>query len=876
MSGERNRRSLAFRGGGLAVTGASGVGGGHGHSWEAQAWQDRHLNGNRPEQEEDRDLGARGASLGTLEGGGSPGLDVAVEGGHLTEVSVLRCSSAINLQPTAPDWSAPGAVGSPAHYPLLKSKHGALTGRCFYANTCQKPVLFSTSPLGTSWLVQFPTYKYTSHPLKYGFFMVVLSCQMSAHGLEQDRQLRFKGSVSFFAHSERFTWKVSHRGDHRKPSGSKGVFHSRFLFLSPCQDTEKPGDADGEDAEYRNKPNENSYCYQLLQELNKQRKNGILCDVNIVVSGQVFRAHKNILVAGSRFFKTLYCLTKNESCDQTTITHLDVAAVQGFSVILDFLYSGNLLLTSQNAIEVMSVASYLQMTEVVQSCRAFIKDALNISIKSEAPDSVVVDYNKRRAVTKDGKGADKKPSNFWATSILSKLSIKASGHIKEEPSDVEGSIGESYPLSSSGWGYDNSSESAENEPQGPGPVFVWNDAAIQTGRRDFKQEPGSGRRKNQTTRRYVYNMTPEPEESFDEGMFVQPSSSYSKDDLQFFSENAAASVHSSQALYLHKTLIEQKCCLVRTFAKFTLLKDWRILLNKGSAVNCKVEKEYYHTQGRSHLDGISPVALKEMRCYSKANDAALPAVDYEGEVGSAWCYFEVVVTNPHPLRFHRFNTVCKQEDKERIRKFVLGVKLEDPAPAFSAPSELANQIQYSLLQDAQPRESWENGESSASVVNKLKCPHCNYIAKHRRTLKRHLIIHSGVRSFSCDICGKLFTRREHVKRHSLVHKKDKKYKCMVCKKIFMLAASVGIRHGSRRYGVCVDCADSHQGSQEGLDAMQELEFSREDDFEENEAGEGEGEGEEDLGEEGEEHAENDQAHWEEADASEVCVTLEED
>lgn len=60
------------------------------------------------------------------------------------------------------------------------------------------------------------------------------------------------------------------------------------------------------------------------------------------------------------------------------------------------------------------------------------------------------------------------------------------------------------------------------------------------------------------------------------------------------------------------------------------------------------------------------------------------------------------------------------------------------------------------------------GESSHLAINKLKCPHCNYIAKHRRTLKRHLIIHSGVRSFSCDICGKLFTRREHVKRHSLV------------------------------------------------------------------------------------------------------------
>uniref|UniRef100_A0A3Q2CAL2 Zinc finger and BTB domain containing 10 n=1 Tax=Cyprinodon variegatus TaxID=28743 RepID=A0A3Q2CAL2_CYPVA len=471
--------------------------------------------------------------------------------------------------------------------------------------------------------------------------------------------------------------------------------------------------------DYRNKPNENSYCYQLLQELDKQRKSGILCDVNIVVSGQVFRAHKNILVAGSRYFKTLYCLTKSEAQDQATVTHLDIAAVQGFSVILDFLYSGNLLLTSQNAIEVMTVASYLQMTEVVQSCRAFIKDALNISIKQEAPDSVVVDYNKRQTVAKDGqKGLDRKPSNFWATSILSKLSIKASSNqgkdaideddvnsrVKEETSDVEVTAagGEGCALvtpgASGNWTHhnDTSSDSAEtndiratsNQTQ----VFVWNEpvaggtAAAPTGmkREATDAAAGSGRRKKQTTtRRFVYNFQPEPEEGFDEGMFIQPPASYPREDFSSLSENAEA----------------------------------------------------------SHL-----------------------------------------------------------------------------------------------------------------ALNKLKCPHCNYIAKHRRTLKRHLIIHSGVRSFSCDICGKLFTRREHVKRHSLVHKKDKKYKCMVCKKIFMLAASVGIRHGSRRYGVCADCADSHQATQEGLEGM---EFPRDEDFD--------GEEVEDV--EGEEPTDNDQSNWGEGSAA---------
>lgn len=71
MSGERNRRSLAFRGGGLATTGPSGSGGSNSNSWEAQACQDRHLNGNRPDQDEDKVLGAKGPSLVKVEGGGS-------------------------------------------------------------------------------------------------------------------------------------------------------------------------------------------------------------------------------------------------------------------------------------------------------------------------------------------------------------------------------------------------------------------------------------------------------------------------------------------------------------------------------------------------------------------------------------------------------------------------------------------------------------------------------------------------------------------------------------------------------------------------------------------------------------------------------------
>ncbi|EPQ11190.1 Zinc finger and BTB domain-containing protein 10 [Myotis brandtii] len=109
------------------------------------------------------------------------------------------------------------------------------------------------------------------------------------------------------------------------------------LHEAKAQESEIPSEEGY--CDFNSRPNENSYCYQLLQQLNEQRKKGILCDVSIVVSGKIFKAHKNILVAGSRFFKTLYCFSNKESPNQNNTTHLDIAAVQGFSVILDFLYS---------------------------------------------------------------------------------------------------------------------------------------------------------------------------------------------------------------------------------------------------------------------------------------------------------------------------------------------------------------------------------------------------------------------------------------------------------------------------------------------------------------------------------------------------------
>ncbi|XP_009812530.1 zinc finger and BTB domain-containing protein 8A isoform X2 [Gavia stellata] len=125
-----------------------------------------------------------------------------------------------------------------------------------------------------------------------------------------------------------------------------------------------------------------SHQFHLLEQLNEQRKQDLFCDCNILVEGKVFKAHRNVLFASSGYFKMLLSQSSKET-SQPTIATFEVFSPETFMVILDFVYSGILSLTGQNVIEVMSAASYLQMTDILNVCKTFIKSSLDINEKEK-------------------------------------------------------------------------------------------------------------------------------------------------------------------------------------------------------------------------------------------------------------------------------------------------------------------------------------------------------------------------------------------------------------------------------------------------------------------------------------------------------------
>ncbi|XP_008330281.1 zinc finger and BTB domain-containing protein 8B [Cynoglossus semilaevis] len=126
-------------------------------------------------------------------------------------------------------------------------------------------------------------------------------------------------------------------------------------------------------------------CYlpKLMFELNEQRKRDFFCDCSILVEGRVFKAHRNVLFAGSGYFRALLVHYLQDSGQRYSTASLDIVTADAFSIILDFLYSGRLALNRSNVIEVMSAASYLQMTDLVNFCKEYIRSSLEICNKDK-------------------------------------------------------------------------------------------------------------------------------------------------------------------------------------------------------------------------------------------------------------------------------------------------------------------------------------------------------------------------------------------------------------------------------------------------------------------------------------------------------------
>lgn len=133
----------------------------------------------------------------------------------------------------------------------------------------------------------------------------------------------------------------------------------------------------------------------VMDNLNRQREEGRLCDLSIHVQGQVFRAHRCVLAASSPYFHDQVC-GRSSACNMlfvsrltnlldfcfsqqvllknvTTVSLPSVMDPVAFESVLSSAYTGQLSLVHDDIVNYVTVASFLQMWHIVDKCTEILK-----------------------------------------------------------------------------------------------------------------------------------------------------------------------------------------------------------------------------------------------------------------------------------------------------------------------------------------------------------------------------------------------------------------------------------------------------------------------------------------------------------------------
>eukprot|EP00102_Acyrthosiphon_pisum_P018706 XP_016655916.1 PREDICTED: ring canal kelch homolog [Acyrthosiphon pisum] len=123
---------------------------------------------------------------------------------------------------------------------------------------------------------------------------------------------------------------------------------------------------------YEYKKSSDSGTYEVLQSL---RNDKVFCDITLETQyGFKIFAHKVILASASPYFHAMFTNFEEKNKDLVVIGDLDSTALQ---LLVDFIYSGKIMVTGKNVQDLLSAANILLINDVNEACCEFLQKELH-------------------------------------------------------------------------------------------------------------------------------------------------------------------------------------------------------------------------------------------------------------------------------------------------------------------------------------------------------------------------------------------------------------------------------------------------------------------------------------------------------------------
>ncbi|XP_071397527.1 zinc finger and BTB domain-containing protein 44 [Centroberyx affinis] len=467
-----------------------------------------------------------------------------------------------------------------------------------------------------------------------------------------------------------------------------------------------------------------SHSQEMLEKLNALRNEGHLCDVTIRVQDKLFLAHKVVLACCSEFFRSKLVGRPEE--EDKFVLDLHHVTVSGFTPLLEYAYTSTLSISTENIIDVLAAASYMQMFAVASTCSEFMKSSIlwgpgnnnnnNNNLTGDKPhESAPESASSNCALTP----LDGSLSPVSSDCSVMERNVPVCRESRRKRKSFVTMASPESPLKCT-------AQMVTTSPQIPNPSPSFSDGAAQPVESSlafpWTFPFGIDRRFHSDKPKL-----PESPRCLEQGTPGTPEAAVGRRLSDFLA------CESSKAASASPVPAEEE--------------DVRVKVERLS------DEEVQETSSQPVSASQSSLSDQQTVPGSEQVQEELLISPQSSSIGS----MDEGVSEGLPSMQNTSNAGGHAEDDERLEG------IQYPYHLYISPS-------------ARPGT---NGPDRP-----FQCPTCGVRFTRIQNLKQHMLIHSGIKPFQCDRCGKKFTRAYSLKMHRLKHEGKRCFRCQICSATF--------------------------------------------------------------------------------------------